>query len=448
MNKRLATLAITMLVMAFSGHAQALDLTETGKVTMHGFITQGYLLTDDNNFLADTEDDGTSQFNEIGINFSSDVSERLRMGIQFIARDLGQMGNHEVTIDWAVADYSIIDWFNVRAGKIKMPRGLYNTGRDIDMLRTFVFLPQSIYTEGWRDSINTLSGASVYGYVPVSFLGDMTYDLLGGNIAMAPDGGEARLLEDQVPTLLNLDVQDMNTVMSWDASLTLDSFLTLDGLKLATNYLYHEFDATCDVWDGTVVPTIIPGVGASGDYIFPSEQSLFHVEMDVISVGLEYTFGNTVFAAEYSDTGYKLNMPLFKNTRAIDKDFHSVGYYGSVSHRFTDWFELGVYYSEYYANKDDKDGKDAVAESVAFNSLFTGLVGVTPPVQDHAKWLKDTCVAFRFDLTPNWILKAETHFMDGAALLFSADGNMNAAGTATDYEDKWMLYAMKLSYSF
>ena len=462
MNKRLATLVIIMLGIAFSSSVQALDLTETGKVAMHGFITQGYLLTDDNNFMADTEDDGTSQFNEIGINFTSDVSDRLRMGIQFIARDLGQMGNHEVTIDWAVADYSMIDWFNVKAGKIKMPRGLYNTGRDIDMLRSFVFLPQSIYTEGWRDSINTLSGGGAYGYVPVGFLGEMTYDLLGGTIEMAPDGGEARLLEDQVPQYLKVDVQEMNTVLSWDASLAVDNFLSLDGLKVATNYIYHEFDATCDVWDGTVVYKYAPGSsiplatpaggGLAGDsaYIFPTEQSQFHVEMDVISVGLEYTLCNTVFAAEYSDTGYKLNMPLFNgtDTTSINKDFHSVGYYGSVSHRFSDWFEMGVYYSEYYANKDDKDGKDAVAAAAVSSPLLPVLLGYTPSVQDHTKWLKDTCLAFRFDLTPNWILKMETHYMDGAALLFSADGNMNAAGTATDYDENWMLYAAKLSYSF
>jgi hypothetical protein len=197
------------------------------------------------------------------------------------------------------------------------------------------------------------------------------------------------------------------------------------------------------------------------------EQTVFHLEMDVMTAGLEYTFGNTVFAAEYTDTAYDLSVPILSHaagstavlrnlmtggtmttpgTGVLAKDFHAVGYYGSVSHRFTDWFEMGVYYSEYYPNKDDKDGKIAEAQGNALDAAFGSLGGFK--VQAHTRWLKDTCLAFRFDLTPNWILKAETHYMDGAALMYSADGNMNAAATGTDYDDKWMLYAMKLSYSF
>jgi len=39
-------------------------------VAIHGFISQGYLKSDHNDFLAETEK-GSFQFNEMGLNFST-----------------------------------------------------------------------------------------------------------------------------------------------------------------------------------------------------------------------------------------------------------------------------------------------------------------------------------------------------------------------------------------
>ena len=60
--------------------------------TINGFISQGYLKTDKNNWLADTEE-GSFQFNDLALRFSSRLTSRLFLGIQFYARDLGDLGN-------------------------------------------------------------------------------------------------------------------------------------------------------------------------------------------------------------------------------------------------------------------------------------------------------------------------------------------------------------------
>jgi len=60
------------------------------KIDIHGYISQGFMYSNHNNYLADTEK-GTFQFNELGINFSDDLTDRLRIGIQLAARDLGEM---------------------------------------------------------------------------------------------------------------------------------------------------------------------------------------------------------------------------------------------------------------------------------------------------------------------------------------------------------------------
>ncbi len=69
MKRKLATLMMLLLGMAFSGNAGAVELGQ-GKVDIHGFITQGYLVTDENNFMADTEGNGSFQYSEAGVTFS------------------------------------------------------------------------------------------------------------------------------------------------------------------------------------------------------------------------------------------------------------------------------------------------------------------------------------------------------------------------------------------
>ena len=51
-------------------------------VDIHGFISQGYLKTDHNNYLAQSEK-GSFQFNEMALNFGTDLTENLRFGCQF-----------------------------------------------------------------------------------------------------------------------------------------------------------------------------------------------------------------------------------------------------------------------------------------------------------------------------------------------------------------------------
>ena len=72
------------------------------------------------------------------------------------------------------------DGFGVRAGKIKLPIGFYNEGRDTDVLRPMVFLPQSLYDEMRRDILNAVVGAGIYGYLPAGAAGSIQYQIVYG----------------------------------------------------------------------------------------------------------------------------------------------------------------------------------------------------------------------------------------------------------------------------
>ena len=59
------------------------------------------------------------------------------------------------------------DQLGFRAGRIKLPYGLYNQSRDVDMARTSVLLPQSVYSEVDRELLIAYEGVGLYGNVTI-----------------------------------------------------------------------------------------------------------------------------------------------------------------------------------------------------------------------------------------------------------------------------------------
>ncbi len=94
-----------------------------------------------------------------------------------------------------------------------------------------------------------------------------------------------------------------------------------------------------------------------------------------------------------------------------------------ANYRFTDWFELGSYYSVHHDNIGDRDGDERYASGIK-----------------ERAYLKDFALSLRFDINDNWIAKIEGHFMDGLL-----DVNY---GDDPDPDSNWQLYAAKMSYSF
>jgi hypothetical protein len=425
-------------------------------IDIRGFVSQGFLLTSDNNVIADSKD-GTTQFNEAGINFSANASEQLRIGVQIFARDYGTIGNDEVKLDWAVADYHWKDPLSLMAGQMKMVMGLYNETRDLDMLRTFILLPQSVYNEGWRDSSSSIQGVGLYGDIPMSELGTLNYDVQYGTVNLDPDGAPGRLLEDQWPfgaAGLSVDVDRCNVKRMYAGSVR---WITgLDGLVLGVSGWSYNFEADAR----TELDTTNPAVSSLFDLSlvnFDTRITVPDTGFDVSSwrfIGsLEYTWRDLVLAVEYSQIRYDIEMS--NDLFAADGPFHaavvgagldvdsrgtvtiptfsSEGYYASVTYRFCPLFEMGTYYSVYYPDKDDRNGDERVSKGL--------------DTDNFRAWLKDACVTTRFDLTENWILKLEAHKMNGAAVLLKADNPVDP-DTGEQFTEDWYLYAAKVTFSF
>src|SRR5271170_91113 len=141
--------AMFLLTLLAAPAAQALELgsdSDLLSVEIHGFASQGFILTTNgNNYLDNGTTNGSFQFSEIGLNFTKSLTDKLRIGMQLFAQDLGPSGSYTVQMDWFYVDYRVTDWFGIRVGRVKIPFGLYNDIQDVDSARLPVLLPQSVY---------------------------------------------------------------------------------------------------------------------------------------------------------------------------------------------------------------------------------------------------------------------------------------------------------------
>src|SRR5256886_3759494 len=177
-------LAVSALVLLAQRPAAAAGLTLPGQLAelqIHGFISQGFLLTSANDYLAHSSE-GSFEFTEIGLNFTLPATDRLTLGLQIFHHALGPIGDYRATLDWYSLDYHWRDWLGIRAGRVKVPFGLYNDSSDIDSARTAILLPQSIYPAANRDFLLAQTGGELYGFKDLGVAGGLDYRLYGGTI--------------------------------------------------------------------------------------------------------------------------------------------------------------------------------------------------------------------------------------------------------------------------
>ncbi|MCP4353193.1 MAG: hypothetical protein GY795_47690 [Desulfobacterales bacterium] len=427
MKKILIILSILLTFIAVKGFGY-----EAGDIQIHGYVSQGYLKSDRNNFIAETEE-GSFQFNETCINFSTYLSPGLRAGMQLLARDFGSVGNDEVEIDWAYGDYQWRDELGIRAGKIRIPLGFHTETRDIDMTRSSILLPAGVYNESWRDVFSALKGVGIYGEIDLNKLGSLSYQGLAGDLGLDNESGIFKYMDD----LIYSTTYDVDTDAVYAANVRWET--PVSGLRFEASAMWTKWDAkfTTDdghYWRRMTVDTIYKETGIQTDY--ETAKTYFDlVGMDVkmpvksfpYMLSAEYTRENLRVIAEYYELTSDYSLVLESLSMNLDEGTeHQQGYYGGVEYRFTDWLEMGLYYSEFYPDKYDKSGD----YKVSYYKL-----------PNHTAWIKDTCLSVRFDINLNWILKLEGHMMDGTAILHRTD---NLDGMDKD----WFLFAAKVTFSF
>lgn len=415
---------------AGAGAAPADDLNPN--VTVRGFVSQGFLKSSANNFIAVRTDEGSFAFTEAALNFTAQPLPRLRVAAQVFARDVGAQGNNRVVLDWGLGEYRALDEIGFRAGRIKFPVGLYNTLADADMTRPEIFQPGGIYPADRRDLTNAIDGGGLFGTINLRGAGYLEYEALYGGIDLDETYLLARAARDTaagvVPALaaLRLSGADYsvaettgNVKNSWGGYL--EWHPPAAGLRLRAGL--QGADVTLNThanYSGFVGPAPVS----------LSLRASIHSEVPY----------QAVFSAEYSYRGLRVSAEhLVSHVRSTNSlaglpvplppptlvETHPTSTYGQVAYKFGEHFQASTYYSVYYPDRDDKKG---------LNQLLKGA-----PASNG--WLKDLAFTLRADVNAHWLAKVEVHRFDGTANLSLSE---NPAGVDTD----WTLVAVKTTLHF
>ena len=396
----------TLALMAGVGVAQAAD-----DLQIHGFVSQGYLLTKNNAlFTPQSEDNGTFEFNEMALNVVATPIERLRVGIQIAAQDLGDSFNNKPTIDWAFGNYSFGTVASgvelaVSAGRFKMSHGLYNDYRDLDMTRSSVFLPMAVYNPRWREIILAVNGVGANASINAGAMGGFDLNaFVGNNNYSASEGPLHDIFADIGQDTSSLSTQSVRGgQITWNAP--------IEGLKLK----YSLLDAAQFQSLGTST-----GAGGPGAFV-PGTAFTFSMPnyWDNIA-SIEYQWKDLTVAAEYDYTYYRSKVTGTFNTGfgniplEVNQTSATQATYISAAYRVLPKWEVvgGWQWSQ-----------------------------TDPNTGSSTKWYAWN-TAVRYDVREHWLIKAEYQWTHGTGLLRSAEQ------PDSTLEKTWGYFALKTTFDF
>jgi hypothetical protein len=346
-------------------------------VQVHGFVSQGFAYTNDNNWLTMNTSQGSTAFTDFGLNMSSPVTDKFRIGAQGYDRNLGQLGQYHPSLDWAVADYRFKSWIGVRGGKVKTTIGLYNSTQDEDFLHTFALLPQSVYPTDLRDSTIAHVGADIYGNISVRHsLGILSYTAFAGHRSDSIYSGYPYYLSSFGAQIKSFGGLQYGGDLRWNTP--------LKGFLVGASRLNEEITGK-----GSAINPFNPGAGL----VSYSETSKADWANQFYG---EYTVGRLRIDAEYRR--YWRNQELFSGTSESFADVR--GWYVSGAYRIYKRLQIGSYYSRYTIT----------------NIVAGSLSAFYPPATDTnlpANHDFDKVITGRVDLNKFWNVKVECHFMNG-----------------------------------
>ena len=377
-QQRIIALTFLGLCTIRTGQAQEFKLWNR-TVQVHGFFSQGYVKTDANNWLSMDSSQGGGAMTDMGLNISSQVTDRFRVGAQVYDRNVGQLGQWHPSLDWAVADYRLTNWFGVRAGKVKTTLGLYNDSQDLDFLHVFALLPQSVYPTDLRETTIAHIGGDLYGNLPLrGRLGDVSYTAYAGHRSDSVYSGYPYLLLQWGTHLRSLGGLQYGADLRWNAPLR--------GLVVGISRMNEDITGR-----GTFVAFWDPAAGVVPYFESSSADwtNQYYAQFNVKR-----------FCMDYEYRRYLRNQVILNGTSRNITDVR--GWYVAGTYRLTKKLKIGSYYSHYAVS----DAYGGLVLALGQNDMDTSLE------RNHTY---DKVVTARLDFNRFWHVKLEGHFMDGYA---------------------------------
>jgi hypothetical protein len=368
--KKLLTAAMMLALGVTSASAQSL---EDLNIQVHGYATQGFIYTTQNNIFTTSSSNGSPAWSEAVLNVSSQPIPKLRVAVQGRYFLLGNYGN-AITLDWASADYKVNDRFGVRFGKVKTPNGLFNETQDIDPSYIWSLLPQSVYPLPSRNSLLTHTGGVAYGTFDLGHkFGKIEYRGWGGERLL---GSTDAFFVNQVEAGLNLP----NGLGGMIFGGAIHWKTPLPGLTVGIS------DIKNNLWSSTA--TAGNGALSGTETINHNNQPSYFAKYEKNKIMVAYEYYRLPVSGAIQIKGIP-TIPI----RNDDRDW-----YAMASYRVSEKFTAGIY-----------------------DSQITNKAAALGP----ARFQKDWAISGRYDFNQFLYAKAEQHFVDGTAIGYDTGLNPN-----------------------
>jgi hypothetical protein len=323
------------------------------------------------------------------LNASFNPFPRTRIAAQGFTYDVGQAGQYDFVLDYALAEYTFSDSIGLRAGRIRLPGGIYNDIQDVDVARTFVLLPQGMYDARNRDFSVSLDGGEFFGTIPLKQAGSLSYEIYAGMINPSDNGGVALKIRNNLPPFIHFD--SIDSAAQFGGQLWWNT--PIDGLRFgASGGFVPEFN-----FNSTIQ--------TRGGPVHPNNKT----EVIIQQYSAEYLWKAWTFQSEF------YWRDLYPQAAGMI-DTHNLSWYASAAYRFNKWFEAGGYYTEYYDNVNQSG-----------HSLL---------------YQKDAALTLRFDPKNWWTFKVEGHYLRGTGLL------QDKADNPSQNDNGWWMLDLKTTFSF
>ena len=394
-NKIVILLAFGVFITTKSTYAE-LSLPES--LQIHGFASLGYFNTSGNNFFGNTKSGGDVDFWELGTNGSWRPLNNLQLSLQVVSRQAGKTDDGDLRIDYGFLDFSFLsdvdNLWGVRLGRVVNSYGLYNDTRDMAFTRPGILLPQSIYFDINRELALSGDGGQLYGERRTSF-GDFLLQLQ----IFQPRVDDPDLKND----LTGGSGGDLDGKPSWGGRLTYEK----DGGRLRLALSGFQLNVDPDP-NGAV------------------SQSSPQFDLDPVVLSAQYNAERWSLTGEYAFRHLRRDIfvPPLPNESVTGES-----YYLQAIYRLAQRWEAMLRYDVLYWDKDDRNGKEYEAN--------TG--GRIPA---YRRFAKDWAIGLRWNITPNMMLRAEYHNINGAGWISSLENPID------DTEQHWYMFAILASYRF
>ncbi|MDO9103746.1 MAG: hypothetical protein Q7U57_02165 [Methylovulum sp.] len=383
------------LLCCLCGIAQADFLPEA--IQLHGFLTQGFFHSSNNNVYGQSDDGISPGLTEIGLNAAYQPFNRLRFAVQGLYRRGGAVDDSSVRVDYGLADLTLLTYqsgqVGIRGGRVKIPFGLYNETRDMPFTHPTILLPQGIYFDRSRSLLRSADGGSFYIDQRTGY----------GNFAFKFNVG--------IPLGNNQEIR--STILGPNAH---GEFDALPGFATQLNYEINGGEYVFAVSYMDLELDYRPWTGE------PLASGKAHIQPLLFSA--QYNGEKFTLTGEYDYRWNELRDfgPYVPNTKNVTESWYIQGSYQLLAQ-----LQATVRYDVLYADKDDKNGVKAAARGLP----------------SHIAYADDWTFGLRYDITTSWMLRADYHRVHGTAWLSQAD-NPDRQQTVQD----WDLYGLQVSFKF